>query len=349
MVPRTELVERLLGSHATPIVAVVAPAGYGKTTLLARVGRQAAPRRVGVPRPAGQRPDRAPHLHRRRARPRGTAAAECVPVAGVPGRGRRGSGPVDLGDRQDGRPGACWCSTKPRRSPIRASLDMIAELSMRLPEGSQLAIGSRRDVPVPVARLRAQRGVVEVGIDHLAMDRPAARSLLAGAGVAGLSDPEVDHLVRRTEGWPAGLYLASLAINAGSSHLAVTSTFTGDDRFMADYLRSEFLDRVSRADVSFLTRTSILDRMTGPLCDATVGRTGSSRVLRRLEQRNLLVLPLDRRSCVVPLPPPLPRAAARGAGAARARDDHGAPHPSSLVVRGQRHARGGHRPWTERR
>ncbi len=83
-------------------------------------------------------------------------------------------------------------------------------------------------------------------------------------------------------------------MNAGSSHLAVTSTFTGDDRFMADYLRSEFLDRVSRSDASFLTRTSILDRMTGPLCDATVGRTGSSRVLRRLEYRNLLVLPLDR-------------------------------------------------------
>ena len=118
-----------------------------------------------------------------------------------------------------------------------ASLDMIAELSMRLPEGSQLAIGSRRDVPVPVARLRAQRGVVEIGIDELAMDRPAARSLLAGAGVVGLSDPEVDHLVRRTEGWPAGLYLAALAMNAGSSHLAVTSTFTGDDRFIADYLR----------------------------------------------------------------------------------------------------------------
>ena len=56
-------------------------------------------------------------------------------------------------------------------------------------------------------------------------------------------------------------------MKAGSSHLAVTSTFTGDDRFVADYLRSELLDRVSRADVSFLTRTSILERMTGPLCD----------------------------------------------------------------------------------
>ncbi len=69
------------------------------------------------------------------------------------------------------------------------------------------------------------------------MDRPAAHALLAGAGVVGLSDPEVDHLVRRTEGWPAGLYLAALAMNAGARTSRSTSTFTGDDRFMADYLR----------------------------------------------------------------------------------------------------------------
>ena len=100
----------------------------------------------------------------------------------------------------------------------------------------------------------------------------------------------------RTEGWPTGLYLAALAMNAGSPHLAAASSFSGTDRFVAEYLRSEFLDRVSRSDVLFLTRTSILDRMCGPLCDATVGRTGSSRVLQRLEQRNLLVIPIDRDS-----------------------------------------------------
>ena len=83
-------------------------------------------------------------------------------------------------------------------------------------------------------------------------------------------------------------------MNAGSPHLAAASSFSGTDRFVAEYLRSEFLDRVSRSDVLFLTRTSILDRMCGPLCDATVGRTGSSRVLHRLEQRNLLVIPIDR-------------------------------------------------------
>ena len=125
------------------------------------------------------------------------------------------------------------------------------------------------------------------------MDATQARALLDGAGVA-VSDVDVERLVTRTEGWPAGLYLAALAMNAGSPHLAVASTFSGTDRFVAEYLRSEFLDRVSRADVLFLTRASILDRMCGSLCDETVGRTGSSRVLHRLEQRNLLVIPMDR-------------------------------------------------------
>ena len=72
-------------------------------------------------------------------------------------------------------------------------------------------------------------------------------------------------------------------------------SFRGDDRYMGDYLRSEFLDRVSRAEVSFLTRTSILDRMCGPLCDATLNIRGSDRVLERLDSRNLLVVPLDHR------------------------------------------------------
>src|SRR5262249_15717262 len=110
-----------------------------------------------------------------------------------------------------------------------------------------------------------------------------------------LDDVDVDELVERTEGWPAGLYLAALAMNAGGARSDVGSVAAGDDRFIADYLRSEFLDRASRADVAFLTRSSILDRLTGALCDVTVGRRESCRVLDRLERRNLLVIPVDRR------------------------------------------------------
>ena len=83
-------------------------------------------------------------------------------------------------------------------------------------------------------------------------------------------------------------------MNAGSPRAEAVFSFTGDDRYMGDYLRAEILDRVSRAEVSFLTRTSILDRLSGPLCDATLDTQGSGRVLEQLDSHNLLVVPLDR-------------------------------------------------------
>ena len=99
--------------------------------------------------------------------------------------------------------------------------------------------------------------------------------------------------MQRTEGWPAGLYLAALAIQSGSP--AAGFSFSGDDRLVEDYLHSELLARLSRSQVSFLVRTSILDRMSGPLCDAVTGGKRSARMLEELERRNLLVVPLDRR------------------------------------------------------
>ena len=175
----------------------------------------------------------------------------------------------------------------------RQCFDTLAAISLGLPAGSQLAIGSRNALPLPAARLRAHGGMVEIGVDDLAMGPDEAAALMRAADVE-MAEPDVQEIVRRTEGWPVGLYLAALAVKAGGSHEDVGVTFSGDDRFMSDYLRSEFLDRVSRSDVTFLTRTSILDRMSGPLCDATRDATRSSAVLERLESRNLLVVPLDR-------------------------------------------------------
>src|SRR4029434_318334 len=103
---------------------------------------------------------------------------------------------------------------------------------------------------------------------------------------------DVRELVRHTEGWPAGLYLAALAMTSCSPHTCTGLTCTVDARFMGDYMRSEIVDRVSPTEASCLTRTSILEGMSGPLCDATLGATGSSRALEGLENRNLLVLPV---------------------------------------------------------
>ena len=104
----------------------------------------------------------------------------------------------------------------------------------------------------------------------------------------------MDQLLDRTEGWPVGLYLAALALKAGGSRERAGVPFSGDDRLMAEYLRTELLAHLSDAEVSFLTRTSVLDRMSGQLCDAVLDRTGSDAVLESLAHSNLLLVALDR-------------------------------------------------------
>ena len=145
-----------------------------------------------------------------------------------------------------------------------------------------------------MARLRAQGAVTDLTVDDLAMDESEASQLLAAMDVA-LAPDDLSQLVARTEGWPVGLYLASLAIGAGGSGSGVGVAFRGDDRLMADYLRSEIVSALPPATRTFLTRTSVLDRLSGPLCDAVMGATGSQALLESLEASNLLLVPLDRR------------------------------------------------------
>ena len=230
-----------------------------------------------------------------------------------------------------------------RRSQNDECLDTIAELALHLPTGSRLALGTRAEPPLPMARLRAGADVVEVGVDELAMTGLEGRALLDAVGVQ-LTDAEMDQLLDRTEGWPVGLYLAALALKAGGSREHAGVPFSGDDRLMADYLRTELLARLSEAEVSFLTRTSVLDRMSGRLCDAVLDRTGSGAVLESLAHSNLLLVALDRhgewyryhhlfrdllRAELQRREPDARQCAAR---------------PRRRVVRGEPHARAGDRP-----
>jgi LuxR family maltose regulon positive regulatory protein len=164
---------------------------------------------------------------------------------------------------------------------------------LRLPPGWQLALASRTAVSLPTARLRARGGILEVTAGDLAMGPQEARSLLKGAGVE-TDEPSLRDLLQRTEGWPTGLYIAALAIKSGTRHGDAGLMLTGDDVYMGDYLRSELLDRLSRAEASFLTRTSVLNRMCGSLCDAILDAKDSTAVLEQMEAQNLLLIPLDR-------------------------------------------------------
>jgi LuxR family maltose regulon positive regulatory protein len=173
----------------------------------------------------------------------------------------------------------------------RASHDVIAELAARLPPSIQLVVASRTGVRLPVSVLRTQGALLELTAQDLALNTKEARTLLDSIGVDVGGD--IDELRSRTDGWPAGIYLAGLAAKSGSPNRSPLQV-GGNDRFVADYLRSEVLDHFSDGRVSFLTRTSILDRFCGPLCDAVLDTTGSARTIERLEQSNLLVVPLDR-------------------------------------------------------
>ena len=175
-----------------------------------------------------------------------------------------------------------------------ACLDVLAALMDYVPAGSQIAVASREAPPLPVGRWRAQARVQEFGVADLRLDEREAGLLLEAAGVE-LDESALSDLTERTEGWPAGLYLAALSFRAGARNVAGAEGFAGEDRYVAEYFRVELLSRLPAAEAEFLMRTSVLDRMSGPLCDAVLQTTRSADTLETLARTNGFVVPLDRR------------------------------------------------------
>jgi LuxR family transcriptional regulator, maltose regulon positive regulatory protein len=294
IVARVGLVDRLLASDRVPVVCLVAPAGYGKTTLLAQWAQHTA-HRVGWVSLDQRDNDPAVLLTYLAVALDRLGPIDPRVVRGLAGPGASVAGVVAR------LAAAMAAMTQPVALVLdhlellenQECLDLVAELAARLPTGAQLLLASRARPPLPVAVLRVQGRVLELGAEDLAMDDQEGRALLEGAGV-GLDDAAVNELVARTEGWPVGLYLAALAHKAGGAGRHAWAGFTGDDRFMADYLWSELLGQLPPELVGFLTRTAVLERMSGPLCDAVLDTTGSNAVLAWLEEANLLLVPLDR-------------------------------------------------------
>jgi LuxR family maltose regulon positive regulatory protein len=273
------------------VVSVLAPPGYGKTTLLAQWAERLGPRVAWV---SCERSDNDPatlwvDILGALAQVAAVPASSSELVASIGGSVSAVPRIVSVLHELDGPVVVVLDHLEVLTDP--QALVSIVELAHRLPVGWRLALASRGPGP-SLARMRVEGKVTEIGPADLAMGTEEARELLRNAG-ARVSAAQARDLVERTEGWPAGLYLAALALGSGLA--APGFTFAGDDRFVDDYLHSELLDHLSPDDLQFLTRTSVLDRMCGPLCDALVGGTSSSAVLRRLEEQNLFVVPLDRR------------------------------------------------------
>jgi LuxR family maltose regulon positive regulatory protein len=294
LVERKQLVERLSRARSGRFVSIVAAPGYGKTTALGQWAAHDAREFAWV---SLDRRDNDPVLLL-------TYIAEALNSDGAIGP-EVFKGLTAAGD-------SLWASGLPRlgkalatrSEPVvlvlddvheleeHACLDALAALLLHVPRGSQLVLSGRAEAGLGLAKLRADGELLELGAPALALSDAEAHELLRAAG-ADVTETEAAALNEHAEGWAAGIYLAALSLD-GADHTAL-SAFGGDDRFVTDYLRSEHLARLAPDEVEFLTRTAVLDSMSGPLCDAVLQRNDSARMLEALEAKNLLVIPLDHR------------------------------------------------------
>ncbi len=171
--------------------------------------------------------------------------------------------------------------------------DALTFLIEHLPPRMHLVIATREDLRLLLARLRARGQLTELRAADLRFAPGEAAEFLNDVMGLGLSVEEVGALESRTEGWIAGLQLAALSMRGREDTSAFIGAFAGDNRYVLDYLVEEVLRRQPESIRTFLMQTSILDRLSGPLCDALTGQGGGSRTLEALERGNLFVVPLD--------------------------------------------------------
>jgi len=295
-VQRSSLIEKLTREDTRPVVAVVAPAGYGKTTLLSQWAEHSEQAFAWV---SIDERDNDPKVLL-------TYVAQALDAV-EPMDGRVFEA---LTSRVSSVPG----SVVPRLGAALASMTMpvvlvlddvhllhdrecqsaLSVLSDHVPKGSRLVLAGRTEPPLRIARLRAEGRVLELGPGDLSLTRAEAALLLAAAQVA-LGNDDVSMLHQRTEGWAAGLYMAALALRAGGPLGSAAVAFAGDDRLVSEYVEAEVLARISPPQRAFLTRTAVLERMSGALVEAVLDVPDAAATLAELSQSNLLLVPLDRR------------------------------------------------------
>jgi LuxR family maltose regulon positive regulatory protein len=293
---RSSLIGRLAGEDSRPIVSVVAPAGYGKTTLLSQWvehgGRAMAwlsvdekdndpkillgyvARALDAVQPVGQ------PVFDALASPASSVPGSVVPRLGNAFSSMTVPVALVLDDVHLLHDTEC-----------RAALSVLAD---HVPAGSRLVLAGRDEPPLRLARLRAEGRVLEIGPADLALTREEAALLLRAAQVI-LGEEDVAELHRRAEGWPVGLYLAALYLREGGSLASAVNSFDGRDRFVSEYMQSEFLEQIPAGQRAFLTRAAVLERMSGELCEAVLEVPGAAATLAGLARSNMLLVPLDRR------------------------------------------------------
>jgi LuxR family maltose regulon positive regulatory protein len=286
---RHDLIERLVAADA-PVVVVAGPAGYGKTTLLLQYAERDR-------RPAGwlsaDEADNDPRTFIGRV----LNILDCFEPLDP-----------DLVAAYGEQPYSSMVVLLLRRmlanriEPFLLQIDdahlltssqslkVLAAISMSIPRGSRLVLGSRTTPDVGIGKLRALHRVLELNDHDLALSGREGAALVRAVGV-DLSRESAELLTNHVEGWATGLYLAAESMRAGD---ASATGFSGDDPLIADYLWDDPLRSLPEPTLEFMIRSSVLHDLNGSLCDAVLEQSGSGTLLRKLHRSNLFVVPLDR-------------------------------------------------------
>jgi LuxR family maltose regulon positive regulatory protein len=296
LVRRERLLERLRAGRDQRLTLVCAPAGYGKTTLLAQWQAEDRERTPFVWLSLEAADADPVHLWNQivvglhGAHPRaGTTSADALTagplaIASV-------AIPLLVNELVDAPSIVLVLEDwHVLRSPVCD--DAMNAFVEHAPETVQIVISSRADPGLPLARLRAHGDLAEIRAQQLRLSTDESHELLRRADVR-LEDDDLERLTDRTEGWAAGLHLASIALRDQTDTRAFVDAFSGDSRHVLDFLAEDVLEAVSPEIRTFLLGTSILDRLSAPLCDAVLERTDSAAMLTEIEHANLFLVSMD--------------------------------------------------------
>ena len=310
LVPRPRLAQRLDEGRGRGLVLACAPAGYGKTVLLAEWIRRGRHRVAWLSLDAG---DNDPARFWRHAvaaldRARPGISERMGPVLGPPPP--LSFEPLvtalinEIAGQSDTAESLLLVLDDYHVISSQLVHESLGFLLEHRPPGLQLALTSRSDPPLALARLRARGQLTELRAAELRFTPPEAAALLqqvaAGSGGARPGAPLLQvpeavaaALAARTEGWAAGLQLAGLSLRGQDDVNGFVAAFTGSHRYVLDFLAEEVLEHQGEQARTFLLETSVLERLSGPLCDAVTGRPGSQALLEEAERAGLFVVPLD--------------------------------------------------------
>ena len=300
LVARPRLSERLSRGAESALTLVSAPAGFGKTTLLAEWLAVAAADGRSVAWLSLDQRDNDPALFwtylvaaLNTGAPGGGAGALSLPQPPQP---PNEAGLVALLNDLDAISNDVVLVLDDYHViDARDVQDAMAFLLEHLPPQIHLVIASRADPPLPLARLRGRGELAEIRAADLRFTPGEAAAYLNEVMGLVLTAADVAALEGRTEGWIAALQLAALSMQGREDVTAFIDGFAGDDRYIVDFLAEEVLQRQSEHVQHFLLQTSILDRLSGPLCDAVTGQDDGKAKLTALERGNLFLVPLDDR------------------------------------------------------